>query len=131
MRTDNNGGGGPNYWPSSFGGPDPKPEAVEPPFELSGKADRHAYTLVDDDFVQAGDLYRKVMTDQDRTNLVNNIVGHLNGAQTRIQLRQTALFYKADPEYGSRVAEGLGLDVKKIEQLAGMSQEDRVKATEA
>ena len=131
MRTDNNGGSGPNYWPNSFGGPDPKPKAVEPSFELSGKADRHAYTLVDDDFVQPGDLYRKVMKDQDRANLVNNIVGHLKGAQTRIQLRQTALFYKADPEYGGRVAEGLGLDVKKIEQLAGMSQEDRVKATEA
>ena len=129
MRSDNNGGG-PNYWPNSFGGPDPKPDAVEPPIELSGKADRHAYTLVNDDFVQPGDLYRKVMTDQDRANLVDNIVGHLKGAQTRIQLRQTALFYKADPEYGSRVAEGLGLDVKKIEQLAGMSQEDRVKATE-
>lgn len=131
MRFDNNSGGDPNYWPNTFGGPDPKPDAAEPPFELSGKADRHAYTLVDDDFVQAGDLYRKVMTDQGRTNLVNNIVGHLKGAQTRIQLRQTAIFYKADPEYGSRVAEGLELDVKKIEQLAGMSQEDRVKATEA
>ena len=131
MYTDNNGGGGPNYWPNSFGGPDPKPDAVEPPIELSGKADRHAYTLVDDDFVQAGDLYRKVMTGQDRINLVNNIVGHLKRTQTRIQLRQTALFYKADPEYGRRVAEGLGLDAKKIEQLAGMSQEDRVKATEA
>lgn len=58
-------------------------------------------------------------------------MGHLKGAQTRLQLRQTALFYKADPEYGSRVAEGLGLDVKKIEQLAGMSQEERVNATEA
>ena len=131
MYTDNNGGGGPNYWPNSFGGPDPKPDAVEPPIELSGKADRHAYTLVDDDFVQAGDLYRKVMTGQDRINLVNNIVGHLKRTQTRIQLRQTALFYKADPEYGRRVAEGLGLDAKKIEQLAGMSQEDRVKSTEA
>jgi catalase len=131
MRTDHNGGTGPNYWPNSFGGPDPSPEALEPPLAISGQADRHAYPLVDDDFVQPGDLYRNVMTDQAKTNLVSNIVGHLQGAQTRIQLRQTALFYKADPEYGSRVAEGLGLDVKEIEQLAGMTQEDRVKATAA
>jgi len=61
--------------------------------------------------------------------LANNIVGHLKGAQTRIQLRQTAFFYIADPDYGRRVAEGLELDLKKIEQLAGISQEDRVKAT--
>jgi catalase len=57
-------------------------------------------------------------------------VDHLGDAQKRIQLRQTALFYKADPEYGRRVAEGLVLDVKKVERLAGMSQEERAKATE-
>ena len=131
MRFDNNGGGGPNYWPNSFGGPTPRPDAMEPPIELSGLADRYAYTLTDDDFVQPGNLYRKVMTDQDRANLVKNIVGHLKGAQQRIQLRQTALFFKAEPEYGTRVAEGLGIDVKRVEQLAAMSQEERVKATEA
>jgi catalase len=51
------------------------------------------------------------------------------GAQKRIQLRQTAVFYKADPDYGRRVAEGLGLDVKEIERLAAISQEERLKAT--
>jgi catalase len=61
--------------------------------------------------------------------LVGNIVGHLSRAQKRIQLRQTALFYKADPEYGQRVAEGLGLSVEKVKQLAAMSQEERVAAT--
>jgi catalase len=69
------------------------------------------------------------MTDQDREHLIGNIVGHLGGAQKRIQLRQTAVFYKADPEYGTRVAEGLGLDVKEVERLANMSHEERAKAT--
>jgi catalase len=36
---------------------------------------------------------------------------------------------KANYEYGQRVAEGLGLDVKEVEKLAEMSQEERVKAT--
>ena len=54
-------------------------------------------------------MYRDVMTDQDRENLIGNIVSHLSGAQKRIQLRQTAVFFKADPDYGSRVAKGLGL----------------------
>jgi catalase len=57
-------------------------------------------------------------------------VDHLGGAQKRIQLRQTALFFKADPEYGRRVAEGLGLDVKEVERLARMTHEERAKATE-
>ncbi len=84
-----------------------------------GQAARHAYVLGDVDFVQAGALYRKVMTDTDREHLVANIVGHLKGAQKRLQLRQTALFYKADPEYGERVAKGLGLDLRRGQAAGG------------
>lgn len=61
---------------------------------------------------------------------MGNIVSHLSGAQKRIQLRQSALFFKADPDYGGRVAAGLGLDIKEVERLANMTQEERVKATE-
>lgn len=129
MRCDANQGGGPNYWPNSFGGPAPGPKASLPAVDVTGMATRHAYKLTDDDFVQPGDLYRKVMTDTDREHLIGNIVAHLGGAQKRIQLRQTALFYKADADYGERVAKGLKLDTKEVKRLAGMSQEDRVKAT--
>ncbi|MCK4596671.1 catalase, partial [bacterium] len=103
--------------------------AAEPPFEVSGMAARHPEALTDVDFVQAGDLYRKVMTDEDRDHLIGNIVGHLGNAQKYIQLRQTALFYKANEDYGRRLAEELGLDVKEVKRLAEMSQEERVKAT--
>ena len=128
MRFDTNGGSGSNYWPNSFDGPAPDPAAAEPPFNVSEYADRHAYSHPNDDFVQAGNLYRNVMTDMDRENLAGNLVDHLNGAEKRIQIRQTALFYKADPDYGRKVAEGLGIDVKEIERLAAMSQEERVEA---
>jgi catalase len=129
MRSDGNGGGGPNYWPNSFGGPEPDPTLAPPAIDLSGQAMRHAYVLGDADFVQAGDLYRKVMTDMDREHLVSNIVGHLGHAQKRIQLRQCAIFYKAESEYGERVAKGLKLDPAEVKKLAAMSQEERVKAT--
>lgn len=129
MRTDSGGGGGPNYWPNSFDGPGPDAANKEPPFDVGGKADRTPYSHPNDDFVQPGNLYRHVMTEKDRANLVGNIVSHLGGAQKRLQLRQTALFLKADPDYGRRVAKGLGLSVKEVERLAQMSQEDRVKAT--
>ncbi len=129
MRFDANGGGSPNYYPNSFGGPIPNPKAGEPPFEVSGMASRKAYTHPNDDFFQAGELYRRVMTDEDREHLIGNIVEHLGGAKKRIQLRQAAFFYKADPDYGRRVAEGLGLETKEVERLAGMSQAERAKAT--
>lgn len=129
MRLDDNAGGGPNYWPNSMGGPAPDPAFAEPPIDLEGQAARHLQEVTDDDFFQPGELYRRVMNDTDREHLIGNIVGHLGNAQKRIQLRQTALFFKADPDYGRRVAKGLGLDVKQIEKLAAMSQEERVKAT--
>ncbi len=129
MRFDGNAGAGPNYWPNSMGGPAPDPSAGEPPIELDGQAARHPQELTDDDFYQPGELYRRVMTDTDRDHLIGNIVDHLGKAQKRIQLRQTALFFKADPDYGRGVAEGLGLDAAEVERLAGMSQEDRVAAT--
>jgi len=131
MRFDDNGGGGPNYWPNSMGGPAPDASVAEPPFEVEGTADRHPRELTDDDFVQAGNLYRTVMTDTDRQHLVGNIAAHLSGAQKRIQRRQAALFFKADRDYGRNVAEALGLDVDDIAQLAAMSQEERVQATSA
>ena len=130
IRVDANGGSGPNYWPNGFGGPVPDPSFLEPPFEVSGLAARTPYRYPNDDFVQPGNLYRDVMTDQDSEHLIGNIVSHLSSAQKRIQLRQTALFFKADPDYGSRVAKGLSLDIKEVECLANMTAEERARATE-
>ena len=129
MRTDGNGGAGPNYWPNSFGAPDPDGSRPVPPVDVKGSAWRHTVEPEDADFVQAGDLYGKVMDDTAREHLVANIVGHLGGAVERIQLRQTALFWKADEEYGRRVAEGLGLDVDRVRQLAAMGPQERAEAT--
>jgi catalase len=129
MRFDGNFGGSPNYYPNSLGGPEPRPEMAEPSFVVSGQAARQKYVHPNDDFVQAGTLYKKVMTDADRDHLVGNIVDHLGGAQKRIQCRQCAVFYKADQDYGKRVAQGLKLDLKEVARLAGLSAEDRAKET--
>lgn len=111
MRFDGNFSDEPNYYPNSFGGPEPNPEAAEPAFEISGQVARQPYTHPNDDFVQPGNLYRKVMTDMDREHLIGNIVTHLCNANKDIQQRQARIFYKADPDYGQRVAEGLGIEL--------------------
>ncbi len=118
MRTDNNSGGGPNYWPNSYGGPEPDPSYNVPPIGVSGLAAKHSYKLTEIDFVQAGDLYSKVMNNVDREHLINNIVSHLQNAEKAFQLRQTVLFYRADPDYGFRVSAGLQLDFEEIKRLA-------------
>ena len=50
------------------------------------------------------------MDDEQRKHLINNIVGHLGNARKEIQIRQTKLFFKADKDYGMRVAKGLGIE---------------------
>ena len=46
------------------------------------------------------------------TRLVQTIVGAMKPVKTdEIKLRQIGHFYKADPEYGICVAEGLGLSI--------------------
>jgi catalase len=49
------------------------------------------------------------MTDIDREHLIGNIVSHLKNANKDIQIRQARICYKADQEYGQRVADGLGI----------------------
>ena len=52
------------------------------------------------------------MSEDEKTRLVQNIVDHLGQCTIEeVKLRQIGHFYKADPEYGTRVAEGLGLEV--------------------
>ena len=109
MRFDGNEGDTVNYYPNSFGGPEPDLKTAEPTFEVSGIVARQPYIHPNSDFVQPGDLYRKVMTDLDREHLIGNIVTHLGNASKEIQLRQARIFSKADPEYGQKVAEGLGI----------------------
>jgi catalase len=70
-----------------------------------------------------------VLSSTDKEHLVNNIANHLGNAKQNIQYRQTALFYKADKEYGERVAKALKLNISKVIKLAAMKQTDRVKAT--
>ena len=102
---------------------------ADPGMPVSGETGRTPYPHPNDDFEQAGVLYRVVMTDEDRDHLVSNLVGHLGNAQERIRLRQCAVFYKADAEYGARVAEGVGVSVAEVERLAAMTDDERAATT--
>jgi catalase len=112
MRFDANGGSSPNYEPNSFGGPKENPAYRDQPIHLTGApADRYNHREGNDDYTQAGDLFR-LMGHDAQQRLIENIVGSLgNGVPERIQRLQISHFYKADPAYGLGVAEGLKLEV--------------------
>jgi catalase len=110
MRFDGNGGKSVYYEPNSFGGPTESPEDKQAAYPVTGVAESVAYDH-HDHYTQAGDLYR-LMTEEQRAHLVANIVGAMKPVtKEEIKLLQIGHFYKADPEYGTRVAEGLGLSV--------------------
>jgi catalase len=110
MRTDGNGGGRPNYEPNSFGGPTQTGVASEPPLRISGDAAHYDHREGNDDYAQAGALFRLIGAEaQDR--LMDNIAGSLRNAPLNIQQRQLKHFLAADPAYGEGVARRLGLTV--------------------
>lgn len=111
-------GSQPVYAPNSYGGPVADPE-VASEFGWSveaGEVGRYAYEKhsQDDDFGQAGDMYRNVMDDNAKTHLVTNIVGHASDrVDPDMQQRVVAYWTNVDPDLGARVASGLGLDSEK------------------
>jgi catalase len=110
MRFDENGGASVSYEPNSFGGPEAAKEFEHHPLEISGQTVRTGYRDESQDFVQPGLLYR-LMTEAEKTRLIANLVGHLGKANREIQARQAGLCYKADPDYGTRLAQGLGIEL--------------------
>ncbi|MFF2289829.1 catalase KatA [Peribacillus butanolivorans] len=110
MRADDNGKGSVYYEPNSFDGPAETAENKTTPFEVTGQVAQVGHNS-DDHYTQAGDLYR-LLSEEEKTRLVETIVGAMKPVELEeIKLRQIGHFYKADPEYGTRVAEGLGLVV--------------------
>jgi catalase len=112
-RFDANGGGTVNYQPNSFDGPVDDPRLKEPPLKISGDADSYNHRDGNEDYSQAGALYRLMNADQ-KSQLIANLVGALKTVPRVIQVRQTGHFYKADPDYGSNVAAGLGIAIDEI-----------------
>ena len=115
MRHDGNGAGSVYYEPNSYGGPKESPADKPAPYPIEGAAESVAYDH-HDHYTQAGDLFR-LMSEDERSRLIETIVGAMKPVERDdIKLRQIGHFYKADPEYGRRIAEGLGLSVPEEAQ---------------
>ncbi|XP_002738841.1 catalase, partial [Saccoglossus kowalevskii] len=103
--TDNQNGA-PNYFPNSFQGPQDNLKYASHVDHVSGDVKRYN-TADDDNFTQVGSFWRNVLSEYDRTHLINNIAGHLKDAQEFLQKRAVHNFSQCDPEYGRRLEEAL------------------------
>lgn len=94
------------YEPNSFDGPKEDPKYKEPPLKILGNADRYDHREGNDDYTQAGNLFR-LFTDEQKQRLYKNIASSMQGVPEEIINRQLVHFDKADPEYGKGVREAL------------------------
>ncbi len=73
------------------------------------------------DYGQVGQRWRNDMDDFERDDLVLNLTTLLGQCDVDIQQRMVGHFLRCDSEYGSRVAEGLGVDLddarKAVEEV--------------
>jgi catalase len=107
MRFDENGGIGPNYEPNSSGGPVEDPSYKDPAWDLGeAVAARYDHRAGNDDYTQAGDLFR-LLKPEEQQRLIHNIVAGMKSVPKEIQLRQIQHFFKADPKYGEGVEKSL------------------------
>jgi catalase len=105
-------GSQPVYAPNSYGGPEADPSKAQPSWWVeAGEIAHYEYEQHrdDDDFVQAGALYRDVMDARDREHLAANIVAHASdGVSEPVQDRVVEYWSSVDPQLGAEVAAGLG-----------------------
>jgi catalase len=102
-----NGGAAVNYAPVEAAGTRPQGFGHgDPGWVLDGGAGRYDARGSEDDFTQAGNLFR-LLPAAERQNLFDNIGGAMQGVAAEIQQRQLAHFDRADPAYGAGVRAAL------------------------
>lgn len=102
-----------NYEPNGFEGPSQDSSFAEPPLRISGDMDRYDAHSDNDDYTQAGDLYRMLKQDE-RDRLTSTIASTMKGLPKALLLANVKHFYRCDPEYGTKLGEKVGLDISEI-----------------
>ena len=117
MRVDGNGGRNPNYFPNSFDNIVADQSYQEPAWDLgTGVADWYDRNEKgeDDHYSQPGKLF-SILTPEQQTNTINNIVGAMSGIDgpKRLEIinKQLCHWFRAHPQLGMGIAKGLNIEV--------------------
>ena len=108
MRFFRNDTGNPDayYEPNTVNGPAESVEYPEPPLRIDGDADRYNHRDGNDDYTQAGNLFR-LFDDGQKARLFSNIAEAMQGVPEAIIERQLAHFEQADPAYAAGIRTAL------------------------
>jgi len=112
---------GVNYEPSRL---QPRPQSAHALYSnlpLSGTTQQKGIAR-EQNFKQAGDLYRSYSR-REQLDLVHSFGQSLAGADNESKHIMLSFLYKADPDYGTRVARVAGGDLDRVMQLASELQD--------
>jgi catalase len=84
------------------------PQYLEPPLQIDGDAFRYDHRIGNDEYTQAGNLFRLLPADEQH-RLFRSIAASMQGVPRVVIDRQLEHFRKADPAYAEGVAKALGL----------------------
>lgn len=130
LRVDGNHSGNKQYAPNSFGGDRFRPDVAEAPYKVSdnvvSRKSHYYHEGKMSDYDQPRELYRRVMSDQDRENLHYNTAVDLSKVNhSVIQKKYLSQLYNIAPEYARAVYdklkfkhEGQEFDFAEVEKLA-------------
>ncbi len=114
MRVDNNFGSTIAYEPNTKGEWQDQRDFTEPPLKIDGAADRYEYPCDDADyFEQPGKLFRLMSKEQQKV-LCENTARAMQGVSDDVKKRHIMHCRKADPDYGTGVANALGIDIEDV-----------------
>lgn len=101
-----NQGGAPNYHPNSFGGPNSDPFAAswtKPPQSFQGNEDYYPEFFEEDNYSQPKVFWKKVLDDEARQRLVDNLADSIKLTKKEIQDKAVEMFTKVSKDLGSRL----------------------------
>jgi catalase len=120
MRVDGNAGNKPNYFPNSFDDIKVDQGYKEPPMPINSHfADWYDRNCEgeNDHYSQPGKLFQ-IMTQDEKTHTIHNIVYAMSGIsgskKEEITQRQLFLWYRVDARLGTKIAEGLGVELEVL-----------------
>ncbi len=115
QMTFKNSPGHVNYEPNSYDGT--KEAKQHEPHEMAVHGNIGHYSYDDDFYSQAGILYN-IFSEEEKKRTVDNIVGGLKAVDNEeIVIRAVNNFYRADEDYGTRIAKCLGISVDVLSKV--------------
>jgi catalase len=103
-----------NHEPNSQGGPVQDSQYAWTSDKINAQTGRYAPVHPNTYFEQPRTLYNKVFNEEQKATLIRNLSGALGGVKRRdIKENMLALFYKIDPDYGTRLSKAIGVPLNR------------------